>query len=120
MVIGIIAALVATAPIAGAAYSQPYPRGPTARMSCAKIGSSAVADEKKVAKKSSSIVDRISGWRNTNRSPSSAACHDTSSRDPSCDGSRSGTSRIITSATITNPNDTALSDVGPGDAAAPR
>src|ERR1700704_2460776 len=53
VVIGIIAALVATAPTAGAAYNQPYPRGPTARMSCAKIGSSAVADEKKVAKKSS-------------------------------------------------------------------
>ena len=42
-------------------------------MSCAKIGSSAVADEKNVAKKSSSIVDRMSGDRNTNRSPSSAA-----------------------------------------------
>ena len=50
-------------------------------MSCAKIGSSAVADEKNVAKKSSSIVDRISGERKTNRSPSSAACSDTSSRD---------------------------------------
>jgi hypothetical protein len=29
-------------------------------MSCAKIGSSAIADEKNVAKKSSSIVDRMS------------------------------------------------------------
>jgi hypothetical protein len=42
-------------------------------MSCAKIGSNAVADEKNVAKKSSSIVDRMSGDRKTNRSPWSAA-----------------------------------------------
>src|SRR5438874_1618587 len=77
-------------------------------MSCAKIGSSAVADEKKVAKKSSSIVDRINGDRNTKRSPSSAACSDTSSRDPDSDGWRAGTSRINNSAMITNENEIAL------------
>src|SRR6267142_5369831 len=83
-----IAALIIVAPTAGAAYSHPYPLAPTCRMSCAKIGSSAVADEKNVAKKSSSIVDRMSGERNTNRRPSSAACSETSSRDPAADGSR--------------------------------
>ena len=77
-------------------------------MSCAKIGRSAVADEKNVAKKSSSMVDRISGERKTKRSPSSAACSDTSSREPASDGARAGTSRIISSATITNMNDMAL------------
>ena len=77
-------------------------------MSCAKIGSSAVADEKNVAKKSSSIVDRMSGERNTNRSPSIAACSDTSSRDPVSDVGCAGTSRIISSATITKPNEIAL------------
>ena len=51
-------------------------------MSCAKIGSSAVADEKNVAKKSSSIVERMSGERNTNCSPSSAARSETSASDP--------------------------------------
>src|SRR5881628_376706 len=77
-------------------------------MSCAKIGSSAVADEKNVAKKSRSIVDRMSGERNTNRSPSSAAWKDTSSRDPDADGGRAGTSRINSSATITNENEIAF------------
>ena len=37
------------------------------------MGSSAVADEKKVAKKSSTIVDLMSGDRKTKRSPSNAA-----------------------------------------------
>ncbi len=96
------------APTAGAAYSQPYPLAPTRRMSCAKIGRSAVADEKNVAKKSRSMVDRMSGERNTKRRPSSAACHDTSSRDPASDGDRAGTSRISSSARITNENVTAL------------
>ena len=77
-------------------------------MSCAKIGSSAVADEKNVAKKSSSIVDRISGERKTNRSPSIAACSDTSSRLPDSDVGCAGTSRIISSATMTNANERAL------------
>src|SRR5258707_15718652 len=77
-------------------------------MSCAKIGSSAVADEKNVAKKSSSIVDRMSGDRKTKRRPSSAACHDTSSREPASEGARAGTLRIISSATMTNENETAL------------
>ena len=76
-------------------------------MSCAKIGSSAVADEKNVAKKSSSIVERMSGDRNTKRSPSSAARHDTSSFDVDL-SARVGTPRIISSATITATNDTAL------------
>src|SRR5262245_43618753 len=77
-------------------------------MSCAKIGRSAVADEKNVAKKSSSIVDRISGERNTKRSPSSAACSDTSSFDSLDDRSTAGTSRIISSATMTKANENAL------------
>jgi hypothetical protein len=77
-------------------------------MSCAKIGSSAVADEKNVAKKSSSIVDRISGERKTKRSPSIAACSETSSRDPDGDSGCAGTSRIISSAAMTNENETAL------------
>jgi hypothetical protein len=41
-------------------------------MSCAKIGSSPLAVEKSVAKKSRSIVERIIGVRNTKRSPSTA------------------------------------------------
>src|SRR5881409_267655 len=102
-----MAALISTAPTAGAAYNHPYPRAPTSRMSCAKIGSSAVADEKNVAKKSRSIVERISGDRKTNRSPSSAARHDSASCDVGCSG-RPGASRIRRSATITAANDTAL------------
>src|SRR6185436_8478421 len=77
-------------------------------MSCAKMGSSAVADEKNVAKKSSSIVDRISGDLKTNRKPSSAARNETSSREPSGEGCLAGTSRITNSAAITHPNETAL------------
>src|SRR6266516_153175 len=65
-----IAVLVTRAPAAGAAYSQPYPWAPTRRTSWAKIGSRAVADEKNVARKSSTMVDRITGDENTNRSPS--------------------------------------------------
>ena len=65
--------LVSTAPTDGAAYSQPYPLAPTCRMSCAKIGSSAVADEKNVAKKSSSIVERMIGDENTKPKPSRTA-----------------------------------------------
>src|SRR5256885_7609377 len=77
-------------------------------MSCAKIGSSAVADEKKVAKKSRSIVERIKGDRKTKRRPSSAACSDTSFLDPTSDGCLAGTSRIINSATMTKENEIAL------------
>src|SRR6516162_1857152 len=57
---GTIAPLANNAPDAGAAYSQPYPSAPTCSTTCAKMGKSAVADEKNVAKKSSSIVDRMS------------------------------------------------------------
>src|SRR5438309_4119524 len=102
-----IAALIMTAPTAGAAYSHPYPLAPTFRMSCAKIGSSAVADEKNVAKKSSSIVERISGDRKTKRSPSSAASHEIASFDVDS-GGRAGTPRISSSATMTAANETAL------------
>ena len=49
------------------------------------MGSNAVADEKNVAKKSSSIVERMSGERKTKRSPSIAAWSYTSSRDPLSD-----------------------------------
>ena len=48
---------------------------PTWRTSCAKIGNSAVADEKNVAKKSSSMVERIMGEREDEAQPfSPAAC----------------------------------------------
>ena len=77
-------------------------------MSCAKIGRSAVADEKNVAKKSSSIVDRISGERNTKRKPSNAAWNDTSSRDPCSDAERDGMLRIISKATMTKAKEIAL------------
>src|SRR5947209_12608238 len=100
-------ALLTSAPVAGAAYSHQYPFAPTFRMSCAKIGSSAVADEKNVAKKSSSIVDRINGERNTKRSPSSAASHDTASFEVDSCG-RAGTPRISSSATMTAANEIAL------------
>src|SRR5206468_2441889 len=72
------------------------------------IGSKAVADEKKVAKKSSSMVDRIRGEPNTNRRPSRAAAMDTSLAGSRLWRLRSDPSRIIQSATSTNPNDTAL------------
>ena len=42
-------------------------------MSRAKMGSSAVAEEKKVARKSSSMLGKMIGWRMTKRSPSPAA-----------------------------------------------
>src|ERR1700730_833252 len=77
-------------------------------MSWAKIGSNAVADEKNVAKKSRSIVDRINGDLKTKRSPSSAACSDTSSLDPDEDDALAGRSRIISSATITKEKETAF------------
>src|SRR5260370_32584690 len=77
-------------------------------MSWAKIGSNAVADEKNVAKKSKSMVDRINGDLKTKRSPSNAACSDTSSLDPNDGDSLAGRSRIISSATITNKNEIAL------------
>ena len=46
---------MATAPTAGAANSQPYPVGPTCRMSCAKMGRSAVAGEKNVGLAAASV-----------------------------------------------------------------
>ena len=86
------------------------------RMSCAKIGSSAVADEKNVAKKSRSIVERISGDRKTKRSPSRAAPTRRRRRSRRIRGA-AGTSRIISSAAMTHANEQALSDVDPADAA---
>jgi len=74
-------------------------------MSCAKIGSKAVADEKNVAKKSSSIVERMIGFANTNRNPSRMARRLISA---GTETSRVGTLRIIKSAAITHPNETAL------------
>ena len=71
------------------------------RTSCAKIGSSAVADEKNVAKKSSSIVERMIGDEKTKPSPSRTARRLMSLASR---GSRTGTSRIISSATITHTN----------------
>ena len=75
----------------------------------ADSGNSAVADEKNVAKKSSSIVDRMSGDVKTNFNPSMAARSDTSSAGASA--SRSGrplTPRISNSARMTQPNDSAF------------
>ena len=77
-------------------------------MSCAKIGSSAVAEAKNVAKKSSSIVERMSGALKTNCSPSFAAAHDTSFISPATGAAATGRSRIIASARMTKPNDRAL------------
>ena len=74
-------------------------------MSCAKIGSSAVAEAKNVAKKSSSMVERMSGAPNTNWSPSSAERSSTLAAVPSA---RSGRSRMASSAAITHRNETAL------------
>ena len=74
-------------------------------MSCAKMGSSAVADEKNVAKKSSSIVERMIGFANTKRSPSRIASRLTSVGRLA---SRTGASRIIRSAAMTQPNEAAL------------
>ena len=62
--------LVTTDPTPGAAVSSPRPPAPTESILSAKIGSSAVADAKKVAMKSSVIVWTIIGVRQTNRSPS--------------------------------------------------
>ena len=77
-------------------------------MSCAKIGSSAVADAKNVAKKSSSIVERIIGERKTKRRPSRAALIDISSPAWPLPRSVFGTLRIIDSATTTTRNEIAL------------
>ena len=62
-----------TEPAAGAAASKPKPRAPTFKISAAKIGSSAVAEAKKVAMKSSVIVCTMIGVRQTKRSPSPSA-----------------------------------------------
>jgi len=75
-------------------------------MSWAKIGRSAVADEKNVAKKSSNMVERINGCEKTKRKPSIAAF--TLSSPRSCTGA-SITSRIRRIAAMTARNETALS-----------
>ena len=59
-----------TAPIDSAEYKMPNPSGPTCRISLAKIGKSAEADEKNVARKSSSMVAVMILALNTNRIPS--------------------------------------------------
>src|SRR5688572_30070409 len=97
--------LISTAPTDGAAYSHPYPLAPTRRMSCAKIGSRAVADEKNVAKKSSSIVERIIGEEKTKPKPSRTA---RTLKSLVSSALRVGTSRIMRSATITHTNVSAL------------
>src|SRR5688572_4974669 len=96
-----ITTLISTAPTEGAAYSHPYPFAPTCRMSCAKIGSSAVADEKKVAKKSSSMVERMIGDENTKPNPSRTA---RTLKSAILSMLLAGTSRIIRTATITQTN----------------
>src|SRR3989304_4681108 len=67
----IAAAMVA--PIAWAADNHPYPTAPTCRTSRAKIGIRVLADEKKVAKKSSSMLDRMMGCARIKRTPSRMA-----------------------------------------------
>ena len=74
-------------------------------MSCAKIGSSAVADEKNVAKKSSNMVERIMGDEKTNRSPSPAAWR---LIFPLSLSNGLATPRMRSSATITTTNENAL------------
>src|SRR5690349_6836901 len=97
--------LAATAPSEGAAYSQPKPAGPTCSTSVAKSGISAVADEKKAALKSSSIVERTSGVRSTKRTPSTAAAQVAGALVL---GSRAGRSRIAHRLQITGRNESAL------------
>ena len=58
------------APNEGAAYKNPNPCGPILRISLAKTGNRTVAEEKKVAKKSRIILEKIRGVLKTNRSPS--------------------------------------------------
>src|SRR5664279_1210899 len=66
-------------------------------MSCAKMGNRAVADAKKVAKKSKSIDDLIRGRLNTKTMPSQAARNVTAERS---EFGRNGTSRIASSDAI--------------------
>src|ERR1043166_6089010 len=74
-------------------------------MSCAKIGSSAVAEAKKVATKSSSMVERTMGCANTNRRPSRAAAQVTceAGAPAAC-----GRARMTSSAAITIRKETAF------------
>src|SRR4030067_503859 len=93
------------APTAGAAEGTPAPCAPTWSTSCANRGSSAVAEAKNVAKKSSSMVERISGVWNTKRRPSTAARRWIGRAVRA--GCRGG-SRIMSRATITARNEKAL------------
>ena len=68
-----------------------------------------MADAKNVAKKSSSIVERMSGVENTNRSPSSPAARLTLRFEPSA---RPEIPRIASTAPITKRNDAALHAYG--------
>ena len=63
----------ARAPTAGADTSKPYPAGPACSTWSAKIGSSDIAPEKKVARKSRPVVQTMIGVVKTNRSPSRSA-----------------------------------------------
>ena len=82
-------------------------------MSCAKIGSSAVADEKNVAKKSSSIVERMMGSAKTKPRPSRMAPRLISL---AWRASRAGTSRIISNAAMTQTNVSGVHGVDPAHA----
>lgn len=59
-----------TAPIDCAAESQPYWITPMCKTSRTKRGISVLAEEKKVAKKSSTMVERMMGWVAMKRTPS--------------------------------------------------
>ena len=72
----------------------------------AKMGSRAMAEAKKLAKKSSSMVERINGALKTKRSPSPMALQLTSGRTPF--STLPGTFRISSSAPITATYDIAL------------
>ena len=68
-----------SAPSAGALRSRPSPAGPTARMSRAKIGSSAVAPPNSTQNRSSEIAPSTASVRQMKRTPPSTAVHDSGS-----------------------------------------
>ena len=68
--------------MAGAETSAPYPFAPTWSTWSAKIGRSDIEPEKNVARKSSPIVQTISGVVKTNRSPSLSASQGCASPAP--------------------------------------
>ena len=60
---------MAIAPSAGAERNRPSPQGPTCRMSCATMGSSAVAPPKSTATRSSEMAPRMTSLERMKRRP---------------------------------------------------